>query len=87
MIIGYLLIINLITFIAFAVDKNNARKQRWRIRVTTLLGLSFIGGSLGGLLGMYLFRHKTQKKAFTIGIPFMLIMQLFISFYYLTIEF
>lgn len=74
-IIGYFIIINAITFITFGVDKRSAVKQRSRIRVATLLGLAFIGGSLGGLLGMYLFRHKTRKKAFTIGIPLMLIMQ------------
>ena len=70
------IIINFITFIAFGLDKFFAIKKKWRYKVTTLLGLCFIGGALGGFLAMYLFRHKTNKKAFTIGVPLMLIIQI-----------
>ncbi len=72
----YLGIINFITFITFAVDKRAAIRQRPRVRVRTLLGLAFVGGSLGGLLAMYLFRHKTKKRLFTVGIPLMMIVQI-----------
>ena len=72
----YLIIINLITFIVFGVDKRAAIKKRSRIRVSTLLTLSFVGGSLGGLIAMYLFRHKTQKLQFTLLLPLMLILHI-----------
>lgn len=72
----YLIIINLITFIVFGVDKRAAIKKRSRIRVSTLLLLSFVGGSLGGFSAMYLFRHKTKKWQFTIFIPLMLILHI-----------
>ena len=69
----YLLIINALTFLFMLMDKQKARKKRWRIPEQTLLSLCAIGGSLGGLLGMYLFRHKTNHTRFAIGIPVMLV--------------
>ena len=60
----YLIIINLVTFAVFGIDKFNAIHHRSRIRVSTLFRLSLIGGSIGGLAAMYLFRHKTQKQPF-----------------------
>ena len=72
----YLIIINLITFIVFGVDKRAAIKKRSRIRVSTLLTFSFVGGSLGGLIAMYLFRHKTKKLQFTLLLPLMLILHI-----------
>ncbi len=77
----YLGIINFITFTAFAVDKIAALERKSRIRIVTLLGLAFIGGSLGGLLAMYIFRHKTSKDYFTIGIPLIILMQVVVLFY------
>ncbi|MBE6895492.1 MAG: DUF1294 domain-containing protein [Ruminococcaceae bacterium] len=74
-------IINLITFIVFGIDKLAAIKNRSRIKIVTLLGLSFIGGAVGGLLGMYIFRHKTQKDYFTVGIPLMIVMQAIVIFF------
>ena len=73
----YLLTINIITFNLYGIDKWSAIHGRTRIRVSTLLGLAFIGGSIGALCAMYLFRHKTLKLAFTIGIPIMMILQFF----------
>ena len=72
----YLLLINAVTFLAFALDKYKAVHGLHRIRVVTLLGLSVIGGAAGGYLAMYLFRHKTRKTGFVIGMPVMLLMQL-----------
>lgn len=72
MLIGYIVIINAVTFIAFGIDKAAAVRHRWRIREKVLLGLAFAGGSVGGIAGMYLFRHKIRKKYFAIGIPLML---------------
>jgi uncharacterized membrane protein YsdA (DUF1294 family) len=55
------------------IDKQKAKKNRWRIPEKVLLGISFIGGSLGGIIGMYLFRHKTKHPLFYISLPLMLI--------------
>ena len=74
----YLLIINIIAFFAMWVDKTRARKNKWRISEPTLLGLALLGGSIGGMVGMYTFRHKTKKKRFTIGLPFILILQIIV---------
>lgn len=71
----WLLAVDLAAFCAFGWDKRSAKKGRWRVRESTLLGLSAAGGALGGLLAMHLFRHKTQKKPFTIGVPLMLAAQ------------
>ena len=79
----YLLILNFITFIVFGLDKLKAKKHKWRIKASTLLGLCFLGGSLGGLIGMYTFRHKTKQKYFTIGVPLMLITQVALIIYIL----
>lgn len=79
----YLGIINVVTFIAFAIDKLNAIGHRSRIRIVTLLGLAFMGGSLGGLLAMYLLHHKTNKDYFTVGIPLIILMQVVVVFYVL----
>jgi len=71
----YLGIINVITFLAFAIDKLHAIKGKRRIRIITLLGLAFVGGSAGALLGMYTLRHKTKVDYFTVGVPLIMIMQ------------
>ena len=76
----YMGIINVITFLAFAIDKINAVNGKRRIRVVTLLGLSFIGGSLGALLGMYTLRHKTKVNYFTVGIPLIIVVQVAVVF-------
>lgn len=72
----YLVIINALAFLLMLIDKRKAKKNRWRIRERTLLGVSAIGGSLGGLLGMYLLRHKTLHKRFAIGIPLMFVVHI-----------
>lgn len=74
-ILIYLVIVNIVTFIIFGIDKYLAVKHRYRIKIATLLGLAFIGGSIGGLAAMYFFRHKTRKKYFTVGIPLMIAVQ------------
>lgn len=74
----YIIFINIITFIIFTLDKIKAIYHKWRFKVGTLLILCFIGGSLGGLLSMYLFKHKIRKNYFTIGIPLIIIIQMLI---------
>lgn len=68
----YLLIINALGFLLMLVDKWKARKNRWRVRESTLLLIAALGGSVGSLAGMYLFRHKTRHLKFTLGIPLIL---------------
>ena len=77
----YLAVINFIAFAVYTVDKVNAAKHRSRIKIVTLLGLAFVGGSVGSLLAMYLLRHKTRKDYFTVGVPLIMVMQVVVIFY------
>ena len=72
----YVALINLITFSAFGIDKYKAIKKKWRIRESALLGMSTLGGCIGGLIAMYTFRHKTQTPIFKFGMPAILILQI-----------
>ena len=72
----YLILINAIAFVLMLVDKIKARKNRWRIPERTLIGSAALGGSVGALLGMYTFRHKTKHLKFTLGVPAILIAQI-----------
>lgn len=83
----YFIIINFITFFVFAIDKFAAIDHRSRIRIVTLLTLSFLGGSIGGLLAMYIFRHKIRKDYFSVGIPLIILTQAIIIFYFMNISF
>jgi len=64
-----LIFINIASLILVLIDKHKAKHNQWRIKELTFLILSIIGGSIGVLLGMVIFRHKTNKKKFYIGIP------------------
>ena len=75
-ILIYIIVISAITFLCFGIDKWKAKNQRWRIKESTLIGLCIIGGSIGGLLGMHIFHHKTKKPLFFIGIPLILAVQI-----------
>lgn len=70
-----IVVINIITFCVYAMDKNRAQKSEFRISERTLLLLAALGGALGAYLGMNIFRHKTQHKKFTYAVPVMLILQ------------
>lgn len=82
-IIAYLLIINLIGFIVMFIDKRKAIKGSWRIPEKTLLFIALLGGSIGTIAGMYLFRHKTKKLKFTIGYPVILLTEIIVIIYLL----
>lgn len=71
----YLLLINAAAFLLMLVDKRKAKKNRWRIPERTLFGSALLGGSIGALLGMYTFRHKTKHRSFTLGMTAILIAQ------------
>ena len=80
-ILWYLLLINAAAFTLMLVDKRRAKKNRWRIRESTLILSAVLGGSVGALAGMYTFRHKTKHIKFTAGIPAILIAQLLMVMY------
>ena len=81
LLLFYFIAINIITFIAFGVDKQKAIEQKSRIRIITLLGLSFIGGAIGGWIDMYTFRHKTKKDYFAVGLPLIVFMHIVVILY------
>lgn len=65
----YLLIINALAFLLMLIDKQKAKKGRWRIPEKTLIAIAVLGGSVGAIAGMHLFRHKTKHPKFSIGLP------------------
>ena len=74
----YLLIVNAIGFILMLTDKIKAKKNLWRIPEATLFLVAAIGGSIGSILGMYTFRHKTKHVSFLLGMPLILAVQIVI---------
>ena len=72
----YLIIINIIAFLAMYIDKRKAKYGKWRIQEQSLFILALIGGSIGAIIGMYTFRHKTKKLRFSVGFPIILILQI-----------
>ena len=95
-VIYYLVIINIITFLVYGIDKWKARKSLWRIREASLLMLAVLGGSIGAWLGMKVWHHKTQHKGgnrdidnivggyqFKYGVPAIIIVQLALIVYFI----
>lgn len=78
----YLLIINAAGFLLMLVDKYKARNNLWRIPEATLMTVAAVGGSLGSLLGMYCFRHKTRHPKFTVGVPCLLIVHVILLLWF-----
>lgn len=81
--LAYLLIVNAIAFLLMLIDKQKAKKKKWRIPEATLMSFAAIGGSIGALMGMYTFRHKTLHKKFTLGIPAILLLQIAAAVYWI----
>lgn len=83
----YLLIclaaVNVAAFAAMGIDKARAKAGAWRIPEATLFLLAVLGGSVGGILGMQMFHHKTRHKTFTVGFPAILVCQLALAAYIL----
>ncbi len=77
-LIIFLFVINIVAFVAFGIDKSNARKGGRRIPELYLMLLAVFGGSIGAYIGMYFFHHKKAHTKFTAGIPAIIIVQLFI---------
>ena len=80
-ILGYLLAVNITSFLLYGIDKYKAKKGRWRISEATLLTMAAIGGSIGAWAGMRLWHHKTMHKKFKYGIPVIIIMQIALATY------
>lgn len=80
----YLIIINAAAFLLMLADKIKAKRGAWRIPEATLMGIAAIGGSVGALAGMYMFRHKTRHIKFTLGIPAILAVQIILGILLLT---
>lgn len=85
-IVYYLIIINIVTFLVYGIDKWKARKTMWRIREASLLMLAVLGGSIGAWFGMKVWHHKTQHKKFRYGIPAIIIIQLVIIGFFLYLQ-
>ena len=81
LLLYYFLAINLIAFVLYGIDKLKARKNLWRIPESTLLLIAIIGGSIGALLGMYIWHHKTMHLKFKYGVPAILALQIAIWVY------
>jgi len=76
----YLVVINIVTFFVYGIDKWKAKKSKWRVPEATLLGLAVIGGSIGAWLGMKTWHHKTLHRKFRYGVPLILIAQIALFF-------
>ena len=85
-ILIYLLIINLVAFLAMYIDKRRAKWGKWRTKESTLFTLVLLGGGIGGIAGMYTFRHKTKKPRFVIGFPAILIIEVICAIIFFVIK-
>ena len=84
LLLVYFVSVNLIGFAFMGIDKYQATKRAFRIPEATLFIVAIIGGSIGSLLGMYAFRHKTRHRRFTYGMPFILLVQIALIIAFLT---
>ena len=74
-IVKYLVVVNLLAFACFGIDKQKAKMHQWRISEKALLGIAICGGSLGAICGMRIFHHKTKHPKFSVGLPVILLIQ------------
>ena len=79
----FLIFINVLGFVLMGIDKQKARHKKWRIPEKTLFLAAILGGSIGSILGMQIFRHKTRHTAFVIGMPCILIIQIILAILFL----
>lgn len=75
----YLLLINAVGFVLMGVDKRRAKRDQWRISEKTLFLPPLLGGTVGAILGMRVFHHKTKHWYFRYGLPALLIVQLVLA--------
>ncbi|CQR48090.1 hypothetical protein BN1058_02435 [Paraliobacillus sp. PM-2] len=72
----YIIIVNSMSFVMMGIDKRRSKKRKWRIPEKKLWLVAIIGGSIGSIIGMRFFRHKTKHRTFIIGMPMLLILQI-----------
>ena len=72
----YVLVMGAVTFFVYGADKKKAARGQWRIPESMLLALALAGGSIGALLAMRVFHHKTRKPKFSVGVPIILVLQI-----------
>ena len=87
LLLGYFIIMNLIGFALMGIDKYRAKKRSFRIPEATLFIVAIIGGSIGSIIGMYAFRHKTRHFSFVFGMPFILVVQIILIIAFLNAPF
>ena len=80
-LVYYFVLLNILCFVLFGLDKWFSKNKKRRVRNRTLLGFGFLGGSIGSLFGMYIFRHKTQTWYYVYGIPVIFVIQIIIFCY------
>lgn len=83
LLVGYILLMNIIGFCMMGIDKDKAKEGKWRIPEKSLFVVAAIGGSVGSIAGMQLFRHKTKHTKFVIGMPVICILQIGIALYFM----
>ena len=76
----YIIVINLAAYVIMGIDKLRAKKGQWRVREGALMLVSLLGGATGTMLGMVVFKHKTNKKKFSIGVPILYLINWIITF-------
>ena len=81
-LICYIVVINLVSFMMFGIDKYKARRGQWRISEATLLAVAAIGGSLGAWMGMKVWHHKTLHSKFRYGVPIILLVHIALMAYF-----
>lgn len=77
----YIILLNIMGFVIMYIDKEKAKKNKWRIRERTLLLVAILGGSIGSYIGMKKFKHKTKHAKFKYGIPIIILIQLWAFLY------
>ncbi len=83
LVITFLIILNIVSFLAFGADKWKAKKGKWRIPESTLMVLALVGGSIGAWCGMRVWHHKTMHAKFRYGLPAIFILQVVILLYFI----
>lgn len=81
-LICYIVVINLVSFMMFGIDKYKARRGQWRISEATLLAVAAIGGSIGAGMGMKVWHHKTLHSKFRYGVPIILLVHIALMAYF-----
>lgn len=84
LVIAYFIVMNIAGFASMGIDKAKAKKHAWRVPEATLFAIAILGGSIGSILGMYHFRHKTKHWYFVVGMPVIFFIQLAIAVYLTT---